>query len=517
MSTSDLNALLIEDAEVEAKRARGYSTFDTSNDQRRRLKTQEPKRADSFGVSGLRRMLKQPGGMRKHYIRARGPALTGVYMGFAGERLSDEDDDSEEDEDYDDETSPLRRGDLRAIGEHNLTSNSQAFFTMLKAIIGSGILFLPRAFADGGIVFATISQVLIAGSTGFCVMQIIEARGDSTKSYADLGHEAFGWFGKRSVQVCLVTFQLGLIVSYFIFVSDTLLQVAQKISACAPWSVQLQPATLIFAHAVIQLPLALVRNLRSLSVLATLGYWCVAVGIFFLLLVFARTLYATGAKQVPLFEPSSAALFIGTSVLSFEGVAVMIPIKESMANPQDFRPVFINATIVVCFLYTIVGLLGTLAYGTKTQQNILLNMGEGSSIDLVVSVLYSIAIVFSLPLQAFPAYRVLERGFPSGKNNPSAKWTKNVLRTSILFTLAVLAVVGLPYLHYIVPVLGGVAGIPIGFIAPCAIHYKLVGTTPGLDIFFTITGVFLAFLVTGYAIYAWMYVQDVALPPLCPA
>ena len=54
--------------------------------------------------------------------------------------------------------------------------------------------------------------------------------------------------------------------------------------------------------------------------------------------------------------------------------------------------------------------------------------------------MYALAILLSVPLQLFPAVRILENGLftRSGKRNTRVKWTKNTFRGAlVLFTSVV--------------------------------------------------------------------------------
>ena len=382
-------------------------------------------------------------------------------------------------------------------------SNRQAFFTMIKAIVGSGLLFLPKAFADGGVVFSAFAECFIAVLTAACIMLVITARGSSSLSFSELGELAGGAAGRLAVQGTLLTFQLGLVISYFIFVADTTVSLVRDLTGCS-WDPN--PTVLIILHATLQIPLACLRNIRRLALLAEVADFCIVGGILLVLYVCAAKVWTDGPAEVPAIRPYTIPLFVGTSVVSFEGVAIMVPIKESMQTPEAFTSVLLVATVVVCVLYTVVGVLGVLAFGVEVDQNILLSVGGHGFVARAVSVLYGAAIICSLPLQAYPAYRVLEiaLGIPSGKHIAKAKWTKNVLRALIIITLAVLAVVTRTYLHYIVAVIGGIAGVPMGFIIPAFIHYRVCGTQPVTDVCIMIFGAVMMCLVTGLAVKEWV-------------
>eukprot|EP01063_Lacrimia_lanifica_P014206 TRINITY_DN20843_c0_g1_i1.p1 TRINITY_DN20843_c0_g1~~TRINITY_DN20843_c0_g1_i1.p1 ORF type:complete len:518 (+),score=142.88 TRINITY_DN20843_c0_g1_i1:64-1554(+) len=432
-----------------------------------------------------------------------------VMMGYGGEPL-------------DDELEEALLPDAAEVGKR--TTNFQAFCTMLKAIVGSGMLFLPRAFQDGGVGFSVVCELCIAVLTAYCIVLLMQARGGTGRSFAELGFVAGGRLGRVAVQFSLITFQLGLLCAYFIFTCDTLTALLQVGSGCAGWAVALSPAVVIYTHCLFQTPVAFMRNLKSLCVLAKVADACILIGILIVLGSCLRTIAEHGARDVAFIRPATAPLFVGTSVVSFEGVAVMVPILESMERPEDFTKVLTWATAVVCVLYTTVGAFGAMAYGDVVEQNILNSIASGPEgsplVSQAVTALFFVAIVCSLPLQAFPAYRTIELTvlhIPSGKRDWRYKWTKNALRASLLFALATLALHTRAYLHYIVAIIGGVAGVPMGFILPAYIHHNLVETYPRFTRAVIAFGAVMMVLVTTIAAYDWWASQGEARSYCPPA
>ena len=58
--------------------------------------------------------------------------------------------------------------------------------------------------------------------------------------------------------------------------------------------------------------------------------------------------------------------------------------------------------------------------------------------------LYSLAIILSVPLQMFPATRIVENGLftISGKSNVRVKWMKNMFRFGAFFVSALISWLG---------------------------------------------------------------------------
>ena len=56
----------------------------------------------------------------------------------------------------------------------------------------------------------------------------------------------------------------------------------------------------------------------------------------------------------------------------------------------------------------------------------------------------SIAILLSIPLQLFPAVRIMENGLfsKSGKHNPAVKWRKNLFRAGTVVCCSIISYLG---------------------------------------------------------------------------
>lgn len=73
--------------------------------------------------------------------------------------------------------------------------------------------------------------------------------------------------------------------------------------------------------------------------------------------------------------------------------------------------------------------------------------------------LYSLAILLSVPLQLFPAVRIMENGIfsKSGKADPKVKWEKNIFRFAIVMGCAAISWAGAKDLDKFVALVGSFA------------------------------------------------------------
>lgn len=155
---------------------------------------------------------------------------------------------------------------------------------------------------------------------------------------------------------------------------------------------------------------------------------------------------------------------------------VVIPITESMKEPQKFPGVLRRTLIVITTLFISLGAVSYLAFGEDVQTIILLNLPSKDPVVSSIQTLYSLAICLSIPLQLFPAIRIMENGLfttRSGKNNAMVKWQKNVFRVLVVFLCAWIAIVGSKdKLDKFVALIGALFCIPLCFVFPPLFHMK---------------------------------------------
>ena len=80
-----------------------------------------------------------------------------------------------------------------------------------------------------------------------------------------------------------------------------------------------------------------------------------------------------------------------------------------------------------------------LTFGSDVQTVVIVNLDTTSKFTQVVQFLYSLAILLSVPLQLFPAVRIMENGLfeRSGKADTRVKWMKNCFRfATVMFCCA---------------------------------------------------------------------------------
>ncbi|KAG0250996.1 neutral amino acid transporter [Mortierella polycephala] len=444
--------------------------------------------------------LKQPGGMRRYHMIMKAEAhgrqanvftksfidFLAMYGHFAGEDLDDEEGGDFERAVYDEEEG--ERGSAgRGPGPSGTESTplipksqqapqgdatpAKAVFLLLKSFVGTGIMFLPKAFNNGGILFSSVILVTIAAISLFSFLLLVESRQVVPASFGDIGGHLYGPSIRLAVLFAIAISQVGFVCAYMSFVATNLEALAKNVLDTTD---TFPSYVFVLIQLVVFIPLSLIRNIARLSFTAVVADIFICFGLIYMYYFNIFTLATNGLSDVVMFNPKDFALFIGTAVFTFEGIGLIIPITESMKEPEKFPKVLTGVMIGITVLFTSFAALSYATFGSKTQTVVLLNLPQQSHLVQTVQGLYSIAIMLSIPLQLFPAIRIMENGIftRSGKYNTLVKWQKNFFRTLSLFVCAAIAIWAGDDLDKFVSIVGSVACIPLAYIFPAMFHYK---------------------------------------------
>ena len=406
-----------------------------------------------------------------------------IYGHFAGEELEEDDEvlgpneyfsSGEDTDEYDSEREPMedsallapskrrRRRKVRAVGKNSPTN---AFMLLLKSFVGTGVLFLPRAYLNGGMVFSNVVLLGVAALSYYCFVLLTSTRLRVEGSFGDMGGILYGKWMRGIILASIVLSQVGFVAAYIVFTSENLQAFIRAVSDCKtsisiPW--------LILMQMVIFLPFSLLRDIGKLGFTALIADAFILVGLAYLFYYDILTLATEGLADIIMFNENNWTLFIGTAIFTFEGIGLIIPIQESMKQPEKFPKVLLIVMVIITTLFTVMGAISYAAYGSETETVVLLNLPQDNKMVNTVQFLYSCAILLSTPLQIFPAIRIVETELftRSGKYNPYIKWQKNIFRFFMVMLCAVIAWGGADNLDKFVALVGNFACIPLVYIYP---------------------------------------------------
>lgn len=169
--------------------------------------------------------------------------------------------------------------------------------------------------------------------------------------------------------------------------------------------------------------------------------------------------------------------FFNDQFFMFEGsITLIVPLQEAVFRKEDkakFPAVNQAVTTWIVLFYIFFGIICWAAFGDSVKTALTASLPPGA-FSTTVQFAYSIAVIFTFPLQAYPALEVVFHSSNYSKPDPSEVLKRNILASLIICFLGVLAFVAIDYLGNVVSLLGSLVGIPIALIFPPLMHNKLV-------------------------------------------
>ncbi|XP_019739617.1 proton-coupled amino acid transporter 1 isoform X3 [Hippocampus comes] len=301
------------------------------------------------------------------------------------------------------------------IGTHTGTSFCQTLIHLLKGNIGTGLLGLPLAVKNAGLVLGPVSLLCMGLIALHCMRVLVDCshylsakmnRPSLTYGEAvQYSMENVSWlrrhshWGKRTVNLFLIITQLGFCCVYFVFLSDNVKQ-----------------------HIKYPIDLPLVGQ----------------------------------AKDYP--------LFFGTAIFAFEGIGVVLPLENKMHRPQSFPLVLYLGMGIVTFLYISLGTIGYMCFGADIGGSITLNLPNCWTYQ-AVKLLYCFGIFITFALQFYVPAEIL---IPSAVARVSEHWERAVdlvLRAVLVIFTCTLAIL-IPELDLVISLVGSVSSSFLALIFP---------------------------------------------------
>ncbi|TDH72350.1 hypothetical protein CCR75_000998 [Bremia lactucae] len=420
-------------------------------------------------------------------------------------------------DDIDETVTPLlsRAWKRRPEKQQRGATIGKTVFTILKSFIGSGILFLPKGFQNGGMLFSLAALSISAALSGFCMLRLTDCsdlllrKGRTNVSYGLVGEKAFGKLGRVAVNTSLVLSQTGFCCSYLIFVEKNIGEVI-----LAAFGIERTTAssslTLILLQILLYTPLSWVRRIEYFALTNLVADLLILFGIAYIISYTVETLHDAPPNSATWenFNPTSWAMLLGTAVYCFEGIGLVLPIYDAMDDDIKHKfPRILSFTML--FLVTLFSVFAGLVYaafGQNTQSVVTLNLpsAQVSIATMTVQITYSLALVFTYPLMLYPVVKILEGYFfPEFRRKGYWRWEKNGFRFALVCLTAVIAYYGKDELDNFVALIGGFCSVPLAFIYPCLFHSKLLNQGRFLNNTVIAIGIFTMVFATYQAASTW--------------
>ncbi|KAF1332889.1 putative amino acid/polyamine transport protein, partial [Globisporangium splendens] len=343
-----------------------------------------------------------------------------------------------------------------------------ALLTLLKAFVGTGILFLPDGFRTGGIVFSPLCLTIVAALTVYAMLRLLQCRELVGGTYGHVGFEAYGAWGKRMVQISIILMQAGFCCTYVIFVAQNMQQVLAYLGTTVSTS------ALILLQIAVYIPLSWIRYISYFSISNLIADVFILYG---LAIIFGNSfsrLATVGPQEVVYFNQQDYPVFIGTAIFTFEGIGLVLPTQSSLNKARQAKfPALLIATVIgLLFFYSFFAGVNYVAFGHDIQPMVTSSLPRnGWSISVQFG--YSVAQLLSYPLFLFPAVKIMEEmmGFP--KRASGQKIAKNCFRALAVVVTVSIAYFGQDRLDLFVSIVGAFCCVPLSFVYPPLFYLKL--------------------------------------------
>ncbi|ODV98006.1 hypothetical protein PACTADRAFT_73650 [Pachysolen tannophilus NRRL Y-2460] len=309
----------------------------------------------------------------------------------------------------------------------NKSTMRMAFMNMANSILGAGIIGLPFAFRNCGLLAGIVMLVVLTVLIDWTLrLIIINNKLSSQKSYHDTVEFCFGKTGRMVILLAQGLFAYGGSMAFCVIIGDSIPHVlrsffAKFVESSKFIDVLLSRNVVIIGFTIgIAYPLSMNRDISKLakaSMFALIGMLVIVAIVTIRGPIVSSTVKVNFTTSDIIMKSS---IFQGISVISFALVCHHNTtfIYDSMKNPTLDR--FTKLTHISCFISmlacAVMGLAGFLSFKDKTKGNILNNFPSDDFAVNIARFFFGLNMLTTLPLEIFVVREIVkEILLPEGK------------------------------------------------------------------------------------------------------
>ncbi|XP_055422782.1 proton-coupled amino acid transporter 2 [Bubalus kerabau] len=365
----------------------------------------------------------------------------------------------------------------------------QTLVHLVKGNMGTGVLGLPLAMKNAGILMGSLSLLAIGFISCHCMHILIRCARHFchrfNKPFMDYGDTVMhgleanpsAWlrnharWGRRIVSFFLIVTQMGFCCVYIVFLADNLKQVVEAVNSttnnCHYETVILTPTMDSRLYMLTFLPflvlIVLIRNLRVLTVFSLLANITMLTSLIIIVQYIVQEI--PDPRQLPLVANwKTYSLFFGTAIFSFESIGVVLPLENKMKDARRFPVILSLGMSIITALYISVGSLGYLRFGDDVKASITLNL-PNCWLYQSVKILYIVGILCTYALQFYVPAEII---IPLATSHVSKRWALPLnlfIRLAMVSLTCILAIL-IPRLDLVLSLVGSLSGSALAFIIP---------------------------------------------------
>ncbi|KAH8321883.1 hypothetical protein KR067_007597 [Drosophila pandora] len=374
----------------------------------------------------------------------------------------------------------------KRIVEAPLT-NCDAFISLLKCVIGTGVLAMPLAICCSGIVVGIVMcillmiiltysiHLLIHGMTECCRRRQVPqlSMPEAVQIAYEEGPTCVQWMGRTAgiMTTCVIVFsQFLLCTVYLVFVAKNFKEIGDQYAG------SYNERLYVLGVCILLLPLFMIRRLKYLVPLNLISNFVLYGG--FALIMYYLFSGLPDIRDRDLAKPPIEWIeFFGIAGFSLTAVGSMLVVEAHMKHPQSYLGFFGVLNLAVFFILIsniFFGFMGYWRFGEEVHASITLNIPRDEILSQCIKVLIAFGIFLSYPLNGFVAITVIFSDFD--KNSDPEKrhsaMLEYVVRIFFLLLTGVVAV-GVPNLAALTELEGAFSLSNLNFLCPALIDIFL--------------------------------------------
>lgn len=364
-----------------------------------------------------------------------------------------------------------------------------ASFNLINSIVGAGIIGMPYALKQSGIVAGLLLLALVGFLTDKSLRLIVDLasfhpklKGRDVRTFEDLASYPFGRFGSNFVLFNMFVMAYGAMVAYLLIIKDTVPTIF-GVAHGTEGGIE-RELILIATSLVVLVPLSMQRDMASLSVTSLFSIFAdlILVGFVAGYSPIERTVSdAGGFGEVLKWNVVNPTLFVGLGILSTamacQHSAFIVSGSLSNGTRGRWSRVTGSSIAIATICCAVLGLCGYLGFLDETQGNVLNNFEKGSVAANGARALLAITMFFTYPMESLVARHVLvmlahggDIDGPEGESTGFLCLNRRRSWTILIYVMALVPALIFDDLGPVLSITGAVGGSCVSYVAPGFVH-----------------------------------------------
>ncbi|KAH8280335.1 hypothetical protein KR018_002879, partial [Drosophila ironensis] len=365
-------------------------------------------------------------------------------------------------------------------------TNCDAYISLLKCVIGTGILAMPYAFRCAGFLVAVGMSILLMVVLTYCVHLLIQgmteccrrrqvpqvSMPEAMKIAYEEGPSLLHCLARMAscFTSCVLVFgQFLLCTVYLVFVAKNFKDVGDHYAG------SYNEQYYVVGTSVLLLPIFMIRRLKFLVPLNLVSNFVLYTGFLMIMFYLLSDLPDIASREL-VQPPIEWIEFFGIAAFSLTAVGSMLVVEANMAHPKEYLGIFgvLNMAVFSILLSnTLVGFVGYWRFGEEVHASITLNIPQNEIFSQCIKILIATGIFLSYPLNGFVVITVLFSEYSRDSEQSRGQIViECVVRIVFLLLTAVLAA-SVPNLAALTEMEGAFSLSNLNFLCPSMIDLLL--------------------------------------------